>query len=364
MRLQDFVYIDAYKQKNLGDDLFLHIMFRRYPNVLFLLSADEEYKNLFKKYKNVKILTNKFYDRKINFFYRYRHHKNNLYGEYIKGCKAAVYIGGSIFQEPKVPMLLDRYINEHSFILGCNYGPADTTFYYELIQKILSRMDDVCFRDQTSYTRFSSLKNTRYAPDILFMLKKYYPIQIKSEESHRIFISLMDFATARPELGGFADAYDRFITMQIQKACLEKKEIILSSFCKNENDEAAVERILSGLSPAEQKKVMIMNYDGSNEMDILQAIADSSLVIGTRFHSMIFGFLFGKAVIPICYSNKHMEFLKDTGIPKETVLSVQDLKHPPEKPKAYKLTNSQIAEFEQKAEQHFSALDQFMYTIS
>ena len=64
MKLKDYVYIDAYKQKNLGDDLFLHIMFKKYPETRFLLFGDAEYKGILKKYKDAFDKCNKIKEQK------------------------------------------------------------------------------------------------------------------------------------------------------------------------------------------------------------------------------------------------------------------------------------------------------------
>ena len=48
------ILVDAYYAKNLGDDLFLKILFDRYSDVdWYLFGADEDYKNIFKEYDNV-----------------------------------------------------------------------------------------------------------------------------------------------------------------------------------------------------------------------------------------------------------------------------------------------------------------------
>ena len=53
------ILVNAYLEKNLGDDLFLKILFDRYPNVKwFIDTTDYTYKEVFKNYKNVDVIKN------------------------------------------------------------------------------------------------------------------------------------------------------------------------------------------------------------------------------------------------------------------------------------------------------------------
>ena len=50
------VKLNMYLKQNLGDDLFLKVILERYPNTVFHIQSDINYKKTFlKKYKNVKI---------------------------------------------------------------------------------------------------------------------------------------------------------------------------------------------------------------------------------------------------------------------------------------------------------------------
>lgn len=54
---QPTILVCAYFANNLGDDLFLKILIERYPNVKWeLLTANRNYKKLFKDLKNVNII--------------------------------------------------------------------------------------------------------------------------------------------------------------------------------------------------------------------------------------------------------------------------------------------------------------------
>src|SRR5699024_8783381 len=95
------VMVYAYTKFNLGDDLFLKILFERYPDTNFVLFTPEKYKEIY-KHKNVRFLY--YYNiflRGINYITR-KINKNLTVNKIIsKSCDASVYIGGAIFQQRK-----------------------------------------------------------------------------------------------------------------------------------------------------------------------------------------------------------------------------------------------------------------------
>lgn len=357
MNAKKYIYVDAYKQKNLGDDLFLAILFQRYKDLRFLLRGSKDYKRNLRKYRNVRVMTARYENFINHMVFPYRHHKKNFIGSVIQNCKASVYIGGSIFQEPNIPMLMDSFVNENSFVIGSNFGPCETKYYHDRIEEILKQMTNVCFRDQWSYEQFSSLKNVSYAADVLFGVDRYYPVKPKETKQKQLFLSVMDFSVSHLELSEFMPAYVDFMVKRIREAVKNQIGVTLSSFCKPEGDEAAVDKILSRLSAGEADQVSVVNYDGSNAEEVLQAVADSDVVIGTRFHSIIFGLLYGKKVIPVCYSTKHEKLLRDLGIGEEEILSVRDLKENAGKLHVCRLTKEKIKELQDSAQLQFRAFD-------
>ena len=93
------ILVNAYFSKNLGDDLFLKILFERYPKVnWYLLTDNTDYNDIFDKHNNVRILKglslNILGIRKVDIF----HKINDLLLKYYK-YDGLVTIGGSIFME-------------------------------------------------------------------------------------------------------------------------------------------------------------------------------------------------------------------------------------------------------------------------
>ena len=87
-------------------------------------------------------------------------------------------------------------------------------------------------------------------------------------------------------------------------------EITYMSFCKNENDEIAIERIISKLSQDEKEKVSRFYYRNNIE-EALNVLGDSQIIVGSRFHANIIGLLLNKTIIPIIYSDKTINVLQD-----------------------------------------------------
>ena len=88
------VFLYAYDQINLGDDLFIYTIVKRYSNVKFYIWSNRSNKTIFKKLKNLKVIDKDSRFAKIlkriyaSLLPRYK-------SWYEKRCDAVVYIGGS-----------------------------------------------------------------------------------------------------------------------------------------------------------------------------------------------------------------------------------------------------------------------------
>ena len=92
------IFLHAYDQINLGDDMFIHTIVNRYSNVKFYMWSDNQNKMIFKGLKNLTVLNKDslvlslFQNIRASFAARYK-----MWWE--QRCDAVVYIGGSIFIE-------------------------------------------------------------------------------------------------------------------------------------------------------------------------------------------------------------------------------------------------------------------------
>lgn len=308
------VYVFFYNEVNLGDDLFVTNLVRRYPDVKFIIIADKRYRTIFHNYTNVKVYDKFGICQKIK-------QKVRLYDQWekyiINACDYAVYIGGSVFMEyeqwtDQYKWYQSLFDNNRLFFLGCNWGPCKTKEFHQNMIGVLSGMKDVCFRDIASYNAFKNLENVRYAPDILF------GTMFKNEEifKKQVFVSVIDCCTKEEggsRLSDFEASYVELMKELIEECVNQQYSILVAAFCEKENDHVAAKKIVGMLENETQKHVRILSYCGTNQEVILNEIRDSNFVIATRFHAAILGMTAGKPVLPVVYSDKTINVLNDIG---------------------------------------------------
>lgn len=308
---KDQVCVRGYADLNLGDDLFIKILSNRY-NEKFVIKTNVKYpKNIFSK--NVRCIYfygQTFFIKVINKIFKIR----DLI-EYIiqNNSKITVRIGGSIFMECNALKFwktsgVNMYKpNNKYYILGSNFGPYEHKEFEDIIEKgIISKAQDVCFRDKYSYQIFNK-KNSklpvRYASDIVFGLdtSKY---EIKNKK--QVVFSIIE--CEKKLVGQYKESYQNTI-IELTKYFQNKGyQIIYMSFCKEEKDEVGIEEILEKIKNKDNIKTY---YYKGNIDEALQIFADSQIVVGTRFHANIIGLLFNKTIIPIGYNHKTKNTLDD-----------------------------------------------------
>lgn len=314
------VFIYAYDKINLGDDLFVHTLAKRYPNIRFLLWTDKCNKKTFQILKNIKVI-----DEQSLLLKLLRAIRPSLAVRYKAtlelSCEAVVYIGGSIFIEyENWEQILTWWsyeaLNRNFYILGANFGPYRSEGYRQGLAEVFNNVKDVCFRDSYSKNKFADVPSVRMAPDILFATE----IPSRKRFEKRVFISVID-CKSKSEGDNQLAEYEICYLKSICKLILQFQKdgycVTLSSFCKIEGDEIAIRKIVKNINKfskdTAEQKLEIVNYNGSNAEDVLQAISDSDYVIATRFHAAILGLAAGKPVYPIIYSDKTRNVLADIG---------------------------------------------------
>lgn len=335
------IYLNAYLEKNFGDDLFVKIIVDRYKNHTFYAIS-----NSYKTIDNLQIYKNTLKMRILN--------KLGLKEKvYINSKDISVSIGGSMFIEGLSPIERKKiYGNNPYYILGSNFGPYKTEKFYKKGYELFKNAEDVCVRDKYTYNLFKDLPNVRYAPDIVFTLDTS---KIKISEEKKAIISVID---CENKLGKqYQEKYENMIKEMIKFFIDNGYKVALMSFCKRENDEIAIERILNNLDENTKQQVQKYFYDGNVE-EALNYIAQSQIIVGTRFHANILGLLLRKTVIPIIYSNKTTEFLKDIKFEGKTIdikgdckfnLTLEDLKY-----------KKDVTKEIEKAQGQFKALDKLL----
>lgn len=306
-------FLYAYDRRNLGDDLFVEHIARRYPDAQFYIWSGAENEAAYGSIPNLKWIDPDSWVvrslRKLrpSLVARYRAWLENR-------CDAVVYIGGSIFMEyPNWEQISTWWEyeakNRPFYVLGANFGPYRTEGYREKMEAIFKDCRDVCFRDKYSAGLFPGV--VRYAPDILFS----YPMPKVPVKENQVFVSAINCA-GRDESHYLNDHDTRYVAnmaVLLQQLLDEGKQLVLASFCKEEGDEEGIRKILAAMGAQDDPRVRVLCYDGTNRQEMVTALAESALVVGTRFHAAILALAAGRPVLPIVYSDKTKHVLEDLG---------------------------------------------------
>lgn len=351
----------GYINNNLGDDLFFKILFDRYPNVKFYFYPPsvqlQKYKDIYIKNKNVIFYDEEEYYVKIRKDIPDVNVPINLFPmicERAKNVDCLIIIGGSIFSQNDDWKNDDRFTlkkiigKKPSFIVGCNFGPGDSEFY-EYYKQWFKKFDDICFRDNNSYNQFNDLKNARKADDIILIDKKRFSIPILRKRKS-VGFSIIDISRKK-EIAKYKDDYYRFLRKAIIYYQQKNYKINLFSFCKNEGDLEAINELLNYLP--NKNNINIIEYD-NNINKFISQWKKTTYIIGTRFHATILALKYNQKFIPIIYSDKTSNYLKDLD-PKIRYYEMRDLKRVKMKNLNYnyinKVYNSKI---------HFLKIDEYL----
>lgn len=369
------VFVKLFSAINLGDDLFLKILLERYPNVKFILVADSIYKDIFKDYENLFVLSNDSPKSKYRVFAnklkslinrkvwpnRYskilKRELNNQYSEIFSQTNIFLSLGGSIFMQPKkLPTYVDiefyKLINrnyEHTYYLGCNFGPYNDINYKNEYSAIFSKASDVCFRDQYSYNLFSEIDSVRCRPDIVFGLD----ISQHSKEDKTI-----GFTIISPRNGINKSKYIKKYSQLIKYYQNLDYKVSLFSFCKKQGDEKTIEEIIH-LLPS-QRNIKKVFYNGDIEGFLKSYASVHSMYCG-RFHSMVLSMLFEQNIYPVVYSQKMINVLKDIDYQGD-IIKIEDF-HKLDLKKVFKQINYNKYNIEKEKTlslEHFEKLDSIL----
>lgn len=310
------IFVDIYLAFNLGDDLFLDILAKNYPSCQFTVNhMGNNYDQFISHYKNVKRRDYTLLDkigRRLKLS-----DPITSYDKVAQEHDALIFIGGSIFREEEYHSSLYRdrmkmisefkKLNKQVFIIGANFGPFETEGFYNDYKELFKICDDVCFRDTYSYELFSSLPQVRYAPDIVFQMNvNEYKV---TSTNDLIGFSIIN-VKHKQGLSKYYEDYITSTTKSIELMISKGYECCLMSFCEREGDLETIDAIISSLSPENIGKVSIYEYKG-NLKEAIQLIATCKLFIAARFHANILALMLGVGLMPIIYSSKTTNMLKD-----------------------------------------------------
>lgn len=311
------IFLYAYDKQNLGDDLFVHTITKRYMDARLYMWSNRENQETFRSLPNLKIL-----DKDglwVHFLQWLRPSLVSRYRAWLENrCQAVVYIGGSIFMEyeswDQILTWWEYEVKNRPFyIMGANFGPYKSEGFRNKLAEIFRDTRDICFRDRYSYEKFKDVPTVRCAPDILFS----YPMPNVPVVEKQLFVSLIDCATRGEgdvRLTGFDEYYISALRSLLNEYLNDGFRLVLAAFCKNEGDEHAIKKLLDVMNLTQNTtNVRVLSYDGTNAEALTTALAESEYVIATRFHAAVLAIAAGRPVFPIVYSDKTIHVLEDIG---------------------------------------------------
>ena len=318
------IYVHAYLVGNLGDDLMVSSVLRRYPKAQFCFVNSGIYRKRFSDLPNCRVYAIEDPDFSLRHRkYMKKYNKNalilGLQGHLIHSSSASVHIGGSVFVQHKddysEALEVDRDLLAYSrrlFVVGANFGPYSNPQYLADYRALFPSYTGICMRDHASVELFSDLPNVRYAPDPVFTLRPALPA-VKKRKA--VFAPIeLSFRNGKNDLSPYEDSYARFHAGMIRELLNRRYEVTLLAFCPAEQDETMLQKILGFLPEEDAAAVSCLSY--TDDMDaILSEIAQSSLCISTRFHGIVLGLLCGCRTLPIIYSQKASQMLADLNHP-------------------------------------------------
>lgn len=316
------ILVDIYLAYNLGDDLFLDVLAKRYPNAtITVFHPGNNYNRFFKSYNNVSKIP---YTFKNKLFRRLKiHDKLTDYSTIAQEYDALLFLGGSIFREEAFAKKVYKYRlqiinsfkkeNKKVFFLGCNFGPFKNESFVNQYKKLFKAADDVCFRDKYSYNLFKDIEQVRYAPDILWS----YPIPKNPITEKSIGYSIIN-PMHKEGLAKYYKDYIHLNTQSILKNIELGYTIKLLSYCEMEGDLKIINEILKDIPQKLHNEIEVLKYKGNIDY-FIDRFSSIDVLFAARFHANILGLLCNINVVPIIYSVKTSNLLNDLNFEGEII---------------------------------------------
>ena len=199
------IYIKAYLNHNLGDDLFIDVLVKRYPETQFYLYAPPGYRITFSHLKNLKVYeTTMFGVRLFNKIFLKMGFGQDSFDHFLRNaCNAIVQIGGSIFRisdkmylqniKKMLPLIKK---GKKVFIIGSNFckGFDEKFFLYvedmDICYRCWKKNKKVVYYPLSKMTHVHQRSSQRLNKKTLIHLKSFFyffrknRFKIKSEAQH------------------------------------------------------------------------------------------------------------------------------------------------------------------------------------
>lgn len=316
--------LQMYINENLGDDLFIDIVANKYPNIDFVIFGigNRTIPSIYnEKYKNVHVSIKNNFIHKINIIFKILFRRDFLLEKELKKSDGLIILGGSVFidglnhyESMKANILADirlhsQKIGKPTFIIGANFGPVYHEKFIKKYKKFFQECKNVCYRDIKSKQLYSDLNNIEHAPDVIFNMNKTN-MQIKEKTIGFSIIDLSD--SSHQKIAKYKQTYEDKMIELINDFIHLDYEINMYSFCNNQGDNKAIERIKNKV--LNKDKINCYEYKNMETSNFLDNFTSNEYIISTRFHGMIIGLINEQKVYPIIYDIKTKNVIDEIGI--------------------------------------------------
>lgn len=318
------ILVDIYLAFNLGDDMFLDHLAKRFPNVDWVpFHPGNNYNLFFKTYSNVQKFPYGFID-KIKA--RTGYDKLKDYGSMGKEYDGLLFLGGGIFREESYWKEVFKYrgsiISEFKknkkpvWFMSCSFGPFNSDVFVNSYRSLFEKVNSVSFRDKNSFHLFKNIESATYAPDLLWS----YQLPATEKMEKLLGISVIDPMHKE----GFEETASKYIKAHrdlISKYIQEGFKVRIFSFCEREGDTRIAKEIIGSNIDCD-----LIEYSGNIE-SFLKEIGSCSHFVASRFHANIISLKYRQSLLPVIYGDKTENLLTDLKIdhPIIRLENIQDL---------------------------------------
>lgn len=299
--------IDVYLDNNLGDEIMGEILINFLQNkgirCYLLANNDFTYSNFIDKFSDVAI---------IDAVSKNNMKENNI-DLYIR-------IGGSMFPHNTAKEGVFRYHTLYKYkmmkkngvkiyILGCNVGPFISSIGVRATKGIIKLANLVTCRDNETFEFISKIKNKDYYvfPDIVFSRKDL----IRSVKRQDDLLGISVYMGYTRNLIKHNLAYSNMMVNIVNRYFENKPNGKVKLFVFNSgynSDYPTAHRIYNSIKHKNRVEIIDFNGDVDSFMDEYNKC---SVMIGTRFHSIVLSILCNIPTLPVIYSNKTRNILND-----------------------------------------------------
>lgn len=304
----------AYINKNYGDDLFIDMVCRRYPQHTFHVLSSENMTDFLSQIPNLRVHIYNKVIRAVNARIASWLGRNYLMERLAKRYRYCICIGGSIFIQSdnwrkiaKERESLRKRTTKY-FVISANFGPYYNSEYFRHYEDWFAKLSDVCFRERYSSQLFSQIRSVRYAPDAIFGYLTKECEQI-SDSQKTMIVSCIDYSWREKDK---CYLYEHCLARIITQYLDMDWNVVLMALCKQEGDNCAIERIHEMVSGEKLYNLRKYSYDGDYK-ETCALLKTADFVISSRFHATIIPLTAGVPVLPIPYSDKTRNMLHDIG---------------------------------------------------